>query len=69
MPYLNSNRCIIVFHDTHCEAVAKAVFHAAERLGGEIHSINTRNRLVVVTRNVDTKVIEECRQIVVRQYK
>lgn len=69
LPYLNSNRCIIVFHDTHCEAVAKAVFHAAERLGGEIHSINTRNRLVVVTRNADPKVIEECRQIVVRQCK
>lgn len=69
LPFMNSSRCIVVFHDTHCEAVAKAVFHAAEKLGGEIHSINTRNRLVVVSRNIDLRAIEECRHIIVRQYK
>lgn len=68
LPYLDTRRCVIVFHDTHCEAVAKAVFHAAEKIGGDIHSLNTRNRLVVVSRGVDSSLIEECRSIISRQY-
>ena len=67
LPYLNPERCLLVFHDTHCEAVAKAVFHASAAIGGEVHSLNTRNRLVVVSRNIDSKVIDECREILVRQ--
>lgn len=68
-PHLNLDRCVLVFHDTHCEAVAKAVFHAAEKLGGEIHSLNTRNRLVVVSRNFDLETIRACRDIISRQYR
>jgi len=68
LPYLNPERCVLVFHDTHCEAVAKAVFHAAEKIGGDIQSLNTRNRLVVVSRGVDSSMIEECRSIISRQY-
>ncbi|MEY3837112.1 MAG: hypothetical protein RL304_94 [Verrucomicrobiota bacterium] len=67
LPHLNLDRCVLVFHDTHCEAVAKAVFHAAERLGGDVHSLNTRNRLVVVSRNVDPDMIRGCRDIISRQ--
>lgn len=67
LPHLNPDRCVLVFHDTHCAAVAKAVFHAAETLGGVIHSLNTRNRLVVVSRNVDPELIRGCRDIISRQ--
>ena len=69
LPYLNPERCVLVFHDTHCEAVAKAVFHASDAIGGEIHSLNTRNRLVVVSRNIDSKVIGACRDLLARQYR
>jgi len=68
VPYMNLERCIMMFHDTQCEAVAKGVFHAAQRIGGDIHSINTRNRLVVVSRNIDLRIIQECREIIARQY-
>jgi predicted O-methyltransferase YrrM len=69
IPFMSGEKCIMVFHDVQCEAVAKGVFHAAERIGGNIHSINTRNRLVVVSRNIDSRVIQECREIIARQYK
>lgn len=69
LPFLDKDRCLLVFHDTHCEAVAKAVFHAAGALGGEIHSLSTRNRLVMVSRNIDPKAIHECREILARQYR
>jgi hypothetical protein len=68
VPYMNLDRCIMMFHDTQCEAVAKGVFHAAQRVGGDIHSINTRNRLVVVSRNIDLRIIQECRDIIARQF-
>lgn len=68
VPYMNLEKCIMMFHDTQCEAVAKGVFHAAKRIGGDIHSINTRNRLVVVSRNIDLRIIQECREIIARQY-
>lgn len=67
-PFMNLDKCIMMFHDTQCEAVAKGVFHAAKRIGGDIHSINTRNRLVVVSRNIDLRIIQECRDIIARQY-
>lgn len=69
MPYMNRERCLLVFHDTHCEAVAKAVFHAAEKLGGDVISLNTRNRLVVVSRNVNLQAVLNCRDILARQYR
>jgi hypothetical protein len=68
VPYMNFDKCIMMFHDTQCEAVAKGVFHAAQRIGGDIHSINTRNRLVVVSRNIDLRIIQECRDIIARQF-
>ena len=69
LPYMNLDRCLLVFHDTQCEAVAKAVFHAAEKIGGDIFSLNTRNRLVVVGRNVDAAILLGCRDIIARQYR
>ncbi|MFM8551205.1 MAG: class I SAM-dependent methyltransferase [Nitrospiraceae bacterium] len=69
LPFLDRERCVLVFHDTHCVAVAKAVFHAAGKLRGEVFSLNTRNRLVLVTRNVDTAKLLGCRDILARQYR
>lgn len=68
LPHLDTRRCVIVFHDTQCEAVAKAVFHAAEKIGGDIHALNTRNRLVLVSRGVDSSMIDECKSIISREY-
>jgi hypothetical protein len=69
IPFMSLEKCIMVFHDTQCEAVAKGVFYAAERIGGEIHSINTRNRLVVVSKNINSRIIQESREIITRQYR
>lgn len=68
LPFMNLDKCIMMFHDTQCEAVAKGVHYAAQKIGGDIHSINTRNRLVVVSRNIDLRIIQECREIIARQY-
>lgn len=68
IPFLNQERCVIMFHDTNSESVAKAVFHAANAIGGVVSSINTRNRLVMVSRNIDTQIVEKCRAILSRQY-
>jgi hypothetical protein len=68
MPFMNLDKCIMMFHDTQCEAVAKGVHYAAQKIGGDVHSINTRNRLVVVSRNIDLRIIQGCREIIARQY-
>ena len=68
LPHLDTGRCVLIFHDAHSEAVAKAVFYAAEKIGGDINSLNTRNRLIVVSRGFDPALIRECRSIISRQY-
>lgn len=68
LPNLRKDRFALVFHDTQCEAVAKAVYHAAAQTSGSIFSIHTRNRLVVVSSGIDTEILQSCRDIVARQF-
>lgn len=68
LPNLCKDRFALVFHDTQCEAVAKAVYHAAAQTSGSIFSIHTRNRLVVVSRGIDTEILQSCRDVVARQF-
>ncbi|MEO1616638.1 MAG: class I SAM-dependent methyltransferase [Planctomycetota bacterium] len=68
LPFLDSERFLIVFHDTQCEAVAKGVHHAAQRTGCEPFSIHTRNRLVVLGRGLDPNLFQRCRAMTLRQF-
>ncbi|MCA9140376.1 MAG: class I SAM-dependent methyltransferase [Planctomycetales bacterium] len=68
LPFLNQDRFVMMFHDTQCEAVAKAVHFAAESTGGQPFSIHTRNRIVAVTKGIDKQTLATCRAMTVRQY-
>ncbi len=67
LPYLNPDRFLMMFHDTQCEAVAKAVHFAAESTGTRPFSIHTRNRIVAVAKGIDDQTLQTCRAMTVRQ--
>lgn len=67
LPYLNHQRFLMMFHDTQCEAVAKAVHFAAEATQTKPFSIHTRNRIVAVAKGIDEDVLARCREMTVRQ--
>lgn len=48
LPFLPSERFLLVFHDTQCDAVSRGVHYAVQQTGGRIDSIHTRNRLATV---------------------
>lgn len=66
-PFLHPERFLLVFHDTHCDAVARGVHHAAQLTGGRIDSIHTRNRLATVSRGIPPAAMQACRELVSRQ--
>ena len=68
LPFLDADRFLMMFHDTQCEAVAKAVHFAAESTGTRPFSIHTRNRIVAVGKGLDEQVLQTCRSMTVRQY-
>ncbi|WP_372894626.1 class I SAM-dependent methyltransferase [Stieleria sp.] len=67
LPFLHPERFIMMFHDTQCEAVAKAVHFAAQATGTQPFSIHTRNRIVAVTKGIDPNTLHTCREMTVRQ--
>ncbi len=67
IPLLNRDRFMMVFHDTQCVAVARALQYASSVLDSPVFSINTRNRIVVLGRNINDRCLEECRAMVLRQ--
>ena len=68
VPHLSRERFLIVFHDTQCEAVAKAVHVAAQETGCVPFSIHTRNRIVVLAKGIDSAILNTCREMTVRQF-
>lgn len=68
LPFLNRDRYLLIFHDTQCEAVAKAVHVAAEELDTEPFPIHTRNRLIAISRGINKGLLDECRKMTVRQF-
>lgn len=68
LPYLNRDRFLMMFHDTQCEAVARAVHFAAVETGAPPFSIHTRNRITAVSRGMDPSTLQLCRDMTVRQY-
>lgn len=67
LPFLHPERFLMMFHDTQCEAVAKAVHFAAESTGTQPFSIHTRNRIVAVAKGIDEQTLQTCRSMTVRQ--
>lgn len=68
LPYLDRDRFLMMFHDTQCEAVARAVHFAADETGVSPFSIHTRNRITAVARGIDESTLHRCREMTVRQY-
>ena len=68
LPFLRSDRFLMMFHDTQCEAVAKAVHFAAESTGTNPFSIHTRNRIVAVAKGINEETLHICRAMTVRQF-
>ena len=67
LPFLPSERFLLVFHDTQCDAVSRGVHYAAQQTGGRIDSSHTRNRLATVSRGIPPEALQACRDIVSRQ--
>ncbi|MFK8111132.1 MAG: class I SAM-dependent methyltransferase [Rubripirellula sp.] len=67
LPSLNPTKFLMMFHDTQCEAVAKAVHFAATETQCKPVSIHTRNRIVAVARGIDFETLATCREMTVRQ--
>ena len=68
LPYLDSQRFLMMFHDTQCEAVAKAVHFAAESTATKPFSIHTRNRIVAIAKGLDMSTLQTCREMTFRQF-
>lgn len=68
LPYLDSDRFLVVFHDTQCEAVAKGVHYAAGATGTRPERLHTRNCLTILSRGLDEEVLRECREMTLRQF-
>ncbi len=68
LPYLDQDRFLMMFHDTQCEAVARAAHFAAAETGTRPFSIHTRNRITAVARGIDESTLQLCREMTVRQF-
>ncbi|TWU26351.1 hypothetical protein Pla52o_02040 [Novipirellula galeiformis] len=64
---LNPNRFVMAFHDTQCEAVAKAVHFACAKLSVPRITLRTRNQVVFLCRGIDTSALTRYQELTIRQ--
>ncbi|TWT82703.1 hypothetical protein CA13_41660 [Planctomycetes bacterium CA13] len=67
LPFVDPDRFLIVFHDTHCDSVAQAVHFACDQLSIPRYTLRTRNQFVVLSKGIESEKLAACEQLVIRQ--